>query len=104
MRCWNRIYLGPPDYLQVDQSINFLSKEFMGCAESEGIKVIEGLIESPSTMFYVERYHRPLLVAYNKIRESLGRETSNDDCLQLAVKAVNETIGPEGLCPTLFVF
>lgn len=104
MRCWYRTYLGPPDFLHVDQGTNFVAKEFKECAEAEGIKILEAPIESPSTMSHVERYHVPLRSAYNKIRESLDRSESNADCLQLAVKATIDTIGPEGLCPTLLVF
>lgn len=55
-------------------------------------------------MDHVERYHSPLRVAYEKIRESLPKSETDSECLQLAVKAVNDTIGPEGLVPTLLVF
>ena len=80
-----------------------MSKESRECAEGEGITVTEAPIESPSTMSHVERYHAPLRAAYLKIRESLSR-TTKEERLQLAVKAVNDTVGPEGLCPTLLVF
>ena len=103
-RCWLRVYLGPPDFLHVDQGSNLVSKEFMEEAEVEGIRIIEAPVESPSTMSHVERYHAPLKLAYSKIRTSLGNNESDMDCLQLAVKAVNDTVGPEGLCPTLLVY
>lgn len=96
--------MGPPDYLHVDQCTNFVSAEFSKCAESEGITVIQAPIESPATMSHVERYHAPLRAAYTKIRDSLRRSETDDECLQLAVKAVNDTFGPEGLIPTLLVF
>ncbi len=104
LKCWTRIYLGPPDFLQVDQGTNFISSEFGECAKAEGITVLKAPIESANTMSHVERYHAPLRSAYKKIRDSLPRSETDDECLQLAVKAVNDTIGPEGLIPTLLVF
>lgn len=104
LRCWIRIYLGPPDFIRIDQGTNFVAKQFKESAEAEGITVLEAPVESANTMSHVERYHAPLRVAYEKIRDSLPKSESNSDCLQLAVKAVNDTIGPEGLCPTLLVF
>ncbi len=60
-------------------------------------------MECPETMSHVERYHAPLRAAYFKIKATLktGRPP---EILQLAVKSVNDTTGPEGLCPTLLVF
>ena len=46
----------------------------------------------------------PLRAAYKKLRSSLSSKETDADVLQLAVKAFNDTIGPEGLCPTLLVF
>lgn len=34
----------------------------------------------------------------------MPRTESDEDCLQMAVKAFNDTIGPEGLCPSLLVY
>ena len=104
LRCWIRTYLGPPDHLRVDQGSNFVAKQFLDSAEAEGITVLEAPIESPNTMSHVERYHAPLRVAYEKIRDSLPKLETYPACLQMAVKSVNDTIGPEGLCPTLLVY
>lgn len=104
LRCWSRVYLGPPDFLRMDQGTNFIAKEFVESATAEGITVLPAPIESPSTMSHVERYHAPLRAAFKKIRDSLPTSESDSDCLQMALKAVNDTIGPEGLCPTLLVY
>lgn len=51
----------------------------------------------------VERYHLPLRRAFDIITKeipSLDKTTR----LQMAVKAVNDTVGPDGLVPTLLVF
>ena len=104
LRCWIRTYLGPPDHLRVDQGSNFVAKQFLSSAEAEGISVLEAPIESPNSMSHVERYHAPLRAAYEKIRDSLPKSETDADCLQMAIKSVNDTIGPEGLCPTLLVY
>ena len=104
LKCWIRVYLGPPDHLRVDQGSNFVSKHFRDSADAEGITLLEAPIECPSTMSHVERYHAPLRSAYNKLRDTLPRSETDIDCLQMAVKAVNDTIGPEGLFPTLIVY
>ena len=103
-RCCIDVYLGPPDFLRVDQGTNLVSKEFKENAAACDIMILEAPVESPSTMSHVERYHPPLRAAYRKLRSSLSSKETDADMLQLAVKAVNDTIGPEGLCPTLLVF
>ena len=51
------------------------------------------------------RAHPILRRAFNIIAEELkGEEISKDSILQMAVKAVNDTAGPDGLVPTLLVF
>lgn len=66
--CWNKVYLGPTDYLHVDQGSNYISKEFGECAEAECIKLLKAPIESPGTMSHVEIYDALLRAAYMKIR------------------------------------
>lgn len=102
-RCWSRTYLGPPDFLRIDQGTNFTAKEFVDSCSADGITVLEAPIECPTTMSHVERYHGPLRVAYARIRAE-DPKTSQENALQLAVKCVNDTMGPEGLVPTLLVF
>lgn len=103
LQCWTHIYIGPPYFLRVDQCSNFVSKEFKGLTDTAGIKLVEAPIEYPSTMSHVERYHGPLRKAYTKLKENLSGE-GKQFILQMAVYAVNNTIGPEGLCPSLCVF
>eukprot|EP00171_Calliarthron_tuberculosum_P002038 IDg2038t1 len=57
---------------------------------------------STFSMTYVERYHKPLRRAY----EIISKEVLNIDresALQYAVKAINDSVGPDGLVPTLLV-
>ena len=81
-----------------------VSKEFVESCEGAGIELLQAPVKAPFTKSQVERYHAPLRVAYLKIRESLERSKTDADCLQMAVKSVNDTVGPEGLCPTVLIF
>lgn len=103
IKCWSLVYLGPPDFLRVDQGSNFVSSEFKSSAFADGITLLKAPVESPETMTHVERYHAPLRAAYLKIKFST-KGLMPREILQLAVKSVNDTTGPEGLCPTLLVF
>ena len=60
-------------------------------------------MESPQTMSHVQRYHLPLRSVYSKIKCMMPGAT-RVDILSMAVKVVNDTVGPEGLSPTLLAF
>lgn len=55
-------------------------------------------------MSHVERYNASLRSAYRKIRYSLPKSETRTDCFKMAFKAVNDFIGPAGLCPTTLVY
>jgi hypothetical protein len=56
-------------------------------------------------MGIVERYYAPLRRAYEIVTEELrGYPVRKPALLQMAVKAVNDIAGPNGLVPTLLVF
>ena len=104
-KLWILTYMGPPDFLTVDQGTAYVSKEMKNNIAAAGIVLEEAPIENPGTIGVVERYHAPLKRAYLKIRATLTKPDANDDeCLQMAIYASNTTIGPEGLCPMLLVF
>jgi hypothetical protein len=101
--CWRHTYLGPPDFIRVDQGTNFVAEKFASSAMADGIQICEAPVESPETMSHCERYHGPLRVSFNRIKLEL-KDASDEDILQQAVKVVNDTVGPEGLTPTLLVY
>lgn len=73
--------------------------------DAAGVVLEEATVENPGTIGIVERYHAPLRCAYKTLRSSLDKaEASVPECLQMAVFAVNSTIGPEGLCPMMLLF
>jgi hypothetical protein len=61
-------------------------------------------VEAAHSIGLVERYHAPIRRAFSVIMEELGAGTNKFIALQMAVKAVNDTAGPDGLVPTLLVF
>jgi Reverse transcriptase (RNA-dependent DNA polymerase) len=103
MRCWSHVYMGPPEFLRIDQGTNFVSQEFKSLARAADVGILETPVESPASMTHVERYHGPLRDAYEKLAAMLSQE-SKENLLAMAVSCVNNTTGPEGLCPTLCVF
>ncbi|RAL61913.1 hypothetical protein DID88_002402 [Monilinia fructigena] len=72
--CWIDTYIGPPEYITHDAGI-------------------------------VERFHAPLRRSYGIIYDEVHKlGISRAAILQMAVKAINDTAGPDGLVPTLLVF
>src|SRR6266536_3210272 len=100
--CWINTYLGPPDFVVTDAGSNFVGTKFRQPAKQLSIKVREVLVEAHNSISKVKRYHNPLCQAYKIIRTELKNEGINNKvCLQMAVKAINDTVGPNGLVLTL---
>jgi hypothetical protein len=107
--CWIDVYLGPPDLINHDAGTNLTSSEFQQYTRSLDITTKEVPVEAAHSIGIVERYHRPLRRAYEVITDEIkgSEKTSLWDkasILQMAVKAVNDTAGPDGITPTLLVF
>jgi hypothetical protein len=95
--------VGPPDSIVHDASTQFTSSEFVQNAKSIGSVTKCVPIEAHHSIGIVERYHTPLRQAFEIITKELPR-VSKQFVLQIAIKAVNDTAGPDGLVPTLLVF
>jgi osmotically-inducible protein OsmY len=69
------------------------------------IEVKEVPVEAHNSIGKVERYHIPLRRSYEIIRDEFnGEQIDREIILQMAVKAVNNSAGPDGIVPTLLVF
>ena len=101
--CWIDVYLGPPALIIHDPGTNFSSDEFRGNAHSMGTDVKEMPTEAHNSIGLVERYHVPLRRAFDIITKEMP-QLEKEARLQMAVKAVNDTAGPDGLMPTLLIF
>ena len=108
--CWINTYLRPPDLITHDSGTSFAAEEFQQYANSLTIITKEVPVEAANTMGLVEHYHKPLRRAYEIINNKFkDKDNSNGSTpkaliLQMAVKAVNNTAGHDGLVPTLLVF
>lgn len=103
LKCWSHVYVGPPEFLHIDQGSSFISQQFRASAEVEGIQIHEAPIENPASMSHTERYHGPLHNAFIKLKSDF-RKDNDADLLQTAIYCLNNMMGPEGLCPSLCVF
>ena len=101
--CWAAVYPGYPDRFRVDQDSIFTSKEWHQLSHSAGIDVQLSGIESHNAIGVGERYHAPLRQIYSKIRTDVP-SIDPSMALKLANKTMNDTMGPEGLVPSLLVF
>jgi hypothetical protein len=80
-----------------------MSKEFFQLALSIGVITKSVPVEAHWSIGIVERYYAMLQRAYKIIDAEMPKLT-NDIALQIAVKAINDTAGLDGLVPTLLVF
>ncbi|KAI0996097.1 hypothetical protein K3495_g12084, partial [Podosphaera aphanis] len=104
-RCWNNVYIGPPDYLIHDAGKNFASAEFRTTASGWKTHVVEVPIEAHNSIGKVERAHKDLRRAYTIFKRNFsGQNVDRHSLLKMAVKALNDSAGPDGLVPTLCVF
>jgi len=60
-------------------------------------------IKAHNLVGIVERYYSPLRYIYYIITKEL-LDISKDIALQMAFKVINDSVGPNGLIPTLLVF
>jgi hypothetical protein len=103
-RCWIYVYQGPPDVVSHDPGTNFASEEFRNNAKILGISCKEMPVEAHWAIGKIERAHRPLERSYDILSKEIGHCTDDETVLQMAVKALNDTAGPNGIVPTLLVF
>jgi hypothetical protein len=69
------------------------------------IQTKEVPMEAHNNIGKVERYHAPLQQAYKIIHDEIGNKQINKEMiLQMAIKAINDTAGPDRIIPTLLVF
>ena len=102
IECWVAIYTGLPNRIIVDQGSNF-GPTFIHMAHQRGVDVEQTGIESHNSLGIGERYHQPLRQTFRKI---LAEQPKADPSLALAVsvKALNDTLDPEGYVPSALVF
>ena len=98
-----RFYTAYPELLRVDRGSQLIWKKFQETCNMTEIRLIYSGVGSHNSMGTGERYHDPLRRIYQKIRFS-EPDIALELTLRLAVKAMNDTMNPEGLVPSLLVF
>eukprot|EP00171_Calliarthron_tuberculosum_P000830 IDg830t1 len=78
-------------------------ESFASIATRSNVQVDSTGIEAQSSLGICERYHQPLRNTFRKMRIDFPR-APKELLLQLSVKAMNDTLGPEGIVPSLLVF
>ncbi|PVH67628.1 hypothetical protein DL98DRAFT_443167, partial [Cadophora sp. DSE1049] len=97
------IYLGPPDFVIYNYKTNFNSKEFRNTLRSTSSTPKLVFIKTYYFISKIKRYYRPLRRTYKIITEE-HLKLNNENQLQIAIKAVNNTTGPSRLILILLVF
>ncbi len=103
--CQIDTYLSPLDIVVHDTRKNFVFTEFKQLVNSMAIEIKEVLVEAYNSVSLVKRYHTPLRRVYKIIQDELKDEHINKEMiLQIAIKAINDSVGPNSIVPTLLVF
>jgi transposase InsO family protein len=97
------VYPGLPHFIQADKGSVFTSPRWHDILSLSGIKLELSTIQSHNSLSVGERYHEHLRRIYRKVRHYFPN-LSESLALSLANKAMNDTMGPEELVPTLLGF
>jgi hypothetical protein len=81
-----------------------MGNKFINNARILAIEIEKIPVKAHHSIDKVERYHGPIRRAFEIITADLGNDVTPDNALQMAIKAVNDTAGPNGLVPTLLMF
>ena len=103
LRIWATTYVRFPESVLTDQGSVFMSKEWAFNCASSGIQLRHTGTEGHNSLGACDTYHAILRRIYQPVRADQNT-LPPDLCLSVAVNAVNDTVGPHGLCPTLLVF
>ena len=99
---WSSIYTGLRNTMVVDEGSQF-RKVFTELATIHDVNVEKTDIESHNSLGTGERYHKPLRDTYLKLK--IDHPTMQRQILlALYIKAMNDTLGPEGIVPSALVF
>jgi hypothetical protein len=81
-----------------------VGSKFVNNAKIMAIEIEEIPVKAHYFIGKIEKYHAPVKSAFEIITANLGNTITPKHILQIAVKAVNNTAGPNGLVPILLMF
>lgn len=102
LECWATIYTGLPRRILVDRGSPF-GNLFASIGALSNVDVQRTGIESHNCLGLGERYHQPLRNTYRKLCIAYP-DRDRQLLLSMSVKAINDTLGPDGLVPSALVF
>lgn len=100
---WSLRYVDHPKHIHADQGPQFRSRLFKNLCHIAGIDLTLSGVESHSALGEGECYHSFLRLTYRKVKEEFP-DIEREHAVQLAVKAMNDTAGVNGISPTMIVF
>lgn len=103
LKIWATIYVGFPESLLTDQGSVFLSRDWKFNCELAEIELLHTGTESHNSLGAGETFHDYLRRVFQKSMAD-HKSVAPDVVLALSIKAINSTVGPQGLCPQLLVF
>jgi len=101
--CWASVYTGFPEIVRLDRQSGFTADEFRNYAKNVGVNLQFSGIESHNAIGSGERYHMPLRRVFNVLKKE-HTSLNDKNILRIALKGINDTMGPNGLVPSLLVF
>lgn len=100
---WSHVFIEYPDHIIVGQGPQFVSENFKRQFQVNGVKFQLSRVELHNAIGGEERYHAFLRKVY--YRFSVSHHVLYPELtLQISIKVVNETAGPQVLASTLLVF
>jgi hypothetical protein len=97
--------LGSSDIIVYNPEKNFAFIEFRQLANLIAIKIKKVLIKAYNSVSQVKQYYTPLRRVYEIIQDKLkDKQINKEIMLQMTVKAINDSAGPDGIVLTLLVF
>lgn len=103
LETWVTVYVGYPNRIRTDQGSVFTSKYWDSITALHGIDLQLSGVESHNSIGIGERYHAPLRRIFRVIHSQYPK-LDPELALRLAVKAANDTLGPEGHVPSKLVY
>jgi len=101
-RSWVYAYAGHPEAMHTDQGPQFVAAGWRALVHAAGTRHIESGAESHNSLGAGERYHAVLRNIYRRVKRD-HPDVPPEVVLALTVSAMNQTIRPHGLVPTLLV-
>lgn len=100
---WTELYICLPDVLVYSVDKNLICGAFKSIANILDIKIKSILGEAAHSVFILNHTHAPSQWAFKTIKAEL-LDLDKEDTLGLALKAANDSVGPDGFVPTLLLF